>query len=701
MSIRFKILALLIIAVVLYGGIDLLVQMAVIRPSFLVLEHQDAEQDMDRCVKALFREIHHLEKFCYDWSAWDDAYAFIQDGNIQFAASNLVDTTYTQNDLNLIYFVGLDGKVVWGHCLDLETRKPLDLAEFPAGKWAPDHPLLAHHSPESIIKGMVATSMGAVMVASCPIVKSDRTGPVLGSLIMGRFLNDDLVRLLSEQTQVPMRIQAFPAASPAPAGDPGPPPPTDYAYDLADPSVLGVSVRINDIQGHPLLQLRANVPRFIAKQAEQATRLDTLVPLMAGLIILLITVRVMGHTVLEPLHRLTRHVTDIGKSGALTPTDMTSRADEFGLLAAQFNRMIERLRRDNEERERAETALRASEAQLRAILQAAPDAVITASGEGVIESFNPAAQRIFGRGEAEAIGRPLTDLVAPDQSDEARGLLGKLAESTGQQTKLEATGVRADGSAFPVHAALGRARIGDRDLVIGVFRDITDLRKLHEKVMQTRHLAKLGEMGAAVAHEIRNPITGISALLQNLHKELPEDDPHREAMEEALRQIGRMNDTVQQMLTYARPWQLNRQSRDLRVLLEEQCAAFQTACSDAGHAIAVDPGPPIPAAIDPVLFEQLIQNLLQNAVEAMAKPGRIDVTLQASPEAIRVCMADTGCGLDPAHAEALFEPFFTTKTRGTGLGLAICRRIMEAHGGSIAITGQPGQGAQVTIEFPA
>ena len=166
----------------------------------------EAEKDLNRCLEALRREIHYLDEFAHDWAAWDDAYAFVQDGNMDFIRSNLVRTTFIDNRLNVIILLDLKGRILWNKVLDLKTGDDLDIAQFPADRFPLSHVLMAHTKDiESSVAGVYATDKGPLLVASRPVIPSLHIGPAKGYMIMGRFLNENYMQTLADQTKVDHR----------------------------------------------------------------------------------------------------------------------------------------------------------------------------------------------------------------------------------------------------------------------------------------------------------------------------------------------------------------------------------------------------------------------------------------------------------------------------------------------------------------
>jgi signal transduction histidine kinase len=222
-----------------------------------------------------------------------------------------------------------------------------------------------------------------------------------------------------------------------------------------------------------------------------------------------------------------------------------------------------------------------------------------------------------------------------------------------------------------------------------------------ERLRESEHLANIGQLAAALAHEIKNPLAGISGAIQVIAGDLAPDDSRRDVVDEILAQIDRMDATVRDLLVYARPKPPERQVHGVGAAVQRALTLLREEPAFDGievHREGLDCD--VEALIDPSQFQQVITNVLLNAAQACNQRGEITVRLSRDNSAARVEVADTGGGMTRAEAERAFEPFFTTKARGTGLGLPICKRIMDAHDGRIRLQSREGKGTRVVIELP-
>lgn len=235
-------------------------------------------------------------------------------------------------------------------------------------------------------------------------------------------------------------------------------------------------------------------------------------------------------------------------------------------------------------------------------------------------------------------------------------------------------------------------------------RQMQDLERAHyeQRISEAEHLASIGQLAASLAHEIKNPLAGISGAIQVLGAGMAADHPHREIIAESLRQIDRLDAAVRDLLIYARPKPPEKSRVDLAelighvlVLLREE-PAFRHV-----RVLCENMETPCLVQADEAQLHQVISNLLLNAAHACERGGTIRCRLDEADALVRLTVEDNGCGMASDVLVRVFEPFYTTKARGTGLGLSICKRIVEAHRGAMDIESKIGKGTRVTVEIPA
>jgi len=252
--------------------------------------------------------------------------------------------------------------------------------------------------------------------------------------------------------------------------------------------------------------------------------------------------------------------------------------------------------------------------------------------------------------------------------------------------------------------SLLRDERGEVSGTLGVFQDLTQVRRLEEEMRRNEHLAGLAEMAAGIAHEIRNPLASLSGVMQVLRSELAPKGEHRKLMDIALREMDRLDTIIAAFLTSTRPVEVHLSRCDLAAVLEETVkllynhADYRPSITTQLHV----GDPPLWVWADADQLRQVMWNLLLNAVQAMPAGGVLSVRADRPQVGggVEVKIQDTGKGIRPEHLRQIFTPFFTTRHGGSGLGLSIVHRIVEAHHGRILVESREGQGTQVTLSLP-
>jgi len=224
---------------------------------------------------------------------------------------------------------------------------------------------------------------------------------------------------------------------------------------------------------------------------------------------------------------------------------------------------------------------------------------------------------------------------------------------------------------------------------------------MQERLTEAEHLAQIGQLAASLAHEIKNPLAGISGAIQIIRDAMKPDEPHRHILDEVLRQVSRLDGTVKDLLVYARPKPPRFRKCNLDQLLARALQALREQPEIQRVRLEYVNSQRLPTIeADDNQLEQLLTNLLLNAAQASAKDGLVRLLGTPTPDGVRLVVEDHGHGMDQEVCRRATEPFFTTKAKGTGLGLPICRKIVETHGGRIAIRSAVGQGTVVSVDLP-
>lgn len=374
--------------------------------------------------------------------------------------------------------------------------------------------------------------------------------------------------------------------------------------------------------------------------------------------------------------------------------------------------------RDISERKRAETELREREARMRSILDTAPDAIVVIDEAGTVQSFSVSASRLFGYKPEEVIGKNVRILMPSPYREEHDSYIRRYLD-TGERRIIGigriVVGRRKDGTTFPMELAIGELRLQDRRLFTGFIRDITERqqaeRRLQDLQAQLTHVSRVSDMGAmatAFAHELNQPLGAAMNYLNAVRRWLEQSSEVRaprmlEGTQRAVAEVARASQIIQRIRQFIAKGRTERAWGKLGKLVEESAALALVGTADRPVNIHLQIPSGLPEVhMDRVQIQQVLTNLIRNAVEAMAESPKREVAVSAlaADGTVEIAVADTGPGIAPEVARELFKPFVTTKSTGMGVGLSICRSIVQSHGGELRAEGNPAGGATFRFTLP-
>lgn len=375
--------------------------------------------------------------------------------------------------------------------------------------------------------------------------------------------------------------------------------------------------------------------------------------------------------------------------------------------------------RVHQELEEQREALEDREARLTSILDTVLDATIVSDENGIIISFNSAAVRQFGYSEAEAIGQNLKLLMPQPYRKEHDGYMHRYIQ-TGEKRIIGVdrvvVGQRKDGSTFPMKLAVGEIRRGDRRFFTGFVRDLTEreesaarLQEVQAELARLARLNEMGEMASTLAHELNQPLSAIANYVHGCARLMQDATSERDLqIKDALKDAGEQSVRAGQIIRHLREFvtkgETHKTSESLRQLVEEAGALALVGSREKGVRTIFNFAPGDDRVlVDRIQIQQVLTNLMRNAIEAMketaAKEIRVSVA-HASGHTLSVTVEDSGPGISPEIAGNVFKPFTTTKAGGMGIGLSISRRIVEAHGGEMTVSGSDLGGACFSFTLP-
>jgi two-component system sensor kinase FixL len=349
-------------------------------------------------------------------------------------------------------------------------------------------------------------------------------------------------------------------------------------------------------------------------------------------------------------------------------------------------------------------------ALFQAIYNTAPDAIIVIDRGGIVRAFNAAAERQFGWPASEALGQNVKMLMPSPYREAHDGYIAHYL-TTGEARIIGVgrvvVGLRRDGSTFPMELSVDEVETPDGLCFVGFIRDLTErqetearLQDLQSELTHMSRLTAMGEMASALAHELNQPLSAIANYLTGSRRLIERGELDAKviggAIDKASEQALRAGDIIRRLRAFVSPAESERTVERVTKLVEEASALGLVGAKEKDIQVSfrIDPEADLVLA-DRVQIQQVLVNLIRNAVEAMEGEPRRELVIGSRPAddgMVEITVSDTGSGIAPEMLKNLFQSFFTTKAEGMGVGLSVCRTIVEAHGGQINAEPNPGGG---------
>jgi PAS domain S-box-containing protein len=735
MSIRYKTLIMIGSIFIVLLVVLLITARMVMLNSFLSLEKADTLLNTQRGLSALDSVLTNMNYTLGDWAPWDDTYEFMQTRYPEYIKSNLTDEALATLQFNFMVFVDQKGKMAFAKFVDLKTKREVStplvlLTKILTTPLLTQPPNASRHQ-----SGVLMGPAGPVLVCSQPILRSDFSGPIMGTLIVGRYLDEKTIQGLSAVTHLHLSMftvdqtkdisiwhkllmQEFETKKPT-------------RFEVLDAKQAVGYALLRDIEGLPVLVLRVDVERLIYQEGLKAMKYYVFSLLAIGLGFIIVIMAALEKVVLRPLSRLQAKVDQIGREGQPEQRVPVHSRDELGDLAGQINQMLDqlqknglelaesniRLNRDIQERIEAEKALRESEQRFRELAELLPEAIFEMTLEGKITFVNQKAYEYFGYTPADfEKGLNAFDMLSPEERQRVKENIGRI--SAGEKSGLnEYQVVRKDGSNFPALFHSAPITCNGRPVGLrGFFIDITEKKRIEAQLKQSQRLESIGTLAGGVAHDFNNILMGVQGCASLMLAETEPVHPHFEYLKNIENYVRSAANLTRQLLGFARGGKYQVKSTDLNELVQRTANMFgrtkkeiviHTRYQKDLWSVEVDQGQ----------VEQVLLNLLVNASQAMPAGGDLYLETQNAVldenqvlscqlrpgPFVKVMVTDTGMGIDEKILDRIFDPFFTTKEmgRGTGLGLASTYGIIKSHGGIINAFSEKGMGSTFTFYLPA
>lgn len=340
---------------------------------------------------------------------------------------------------------------------------------------------------------------------------------------------------------------------------------------------------------------------------------------------------------------------------------------------------------------------------LRSAVENTNEAFVTIDSGHRVVFFNKAAEKVFGCKRDEVVGNDLNVIMSPDcskgHSQAVKNYLKtRVPNRIGHETEMVA--IRKNGETFPANISFSVSEVENDLYFTGIVTDLTETKKLQEKIIRSEKLAALGQVVAEISHEIKNPLMMIGGFAKQLAKRSL-DEKSNEKLNIIAAEVARLERLISEMREFYRPVDLRFETINLTDLIREVMDLVKPDCEKKGIVMHFDEDSDFFVDADRDKLKQVLLNLVKNAIEAMETDGRLGVETRKRDGKIAISISDSGGGIPKRDEEKIYSPFFSTKQNGTGLGLSVSKTIIEAHGGcALTMESDEGKGTTFTIIMP-
>ncbi len=687
--------------------------------NFEQLEEDRALVNATRLQNAFASEIARLNDVTMDYSTWNETYRFVEGSNPKYVETQLYDSVFATVKINAIAIANRSGRLLVQKGADFYTSKKLSPP--------PEFLKYVSFSARGLdagsgkMQGVLSSSVGPMLITSQPILKSEGTGQGNGVLSMGRFIDPPMMKTLSKNMQLPVKLYRY--------SDSGLSTElqsvintklknTEVAAQISGDKTIASYVRVNDVFGKPAIFLKAENDRKIYAHGLDSLNYYFWSTLLIGLAFCALVLGLLERFILSRLSHLSQGVSTIGSQGTLSARVYLPGQDELTHLATTINYTLDQL-------QQAQQALQNSEERYTLAVIGAKDGIWDWDLLNNTVYFSPRWEKILGYGSAE-FERSLGAWFEHQHPQDLPALKAAIdAHLTGDTPYLqhEHRIIRKDGTECWVmcRGSAVRDRKGTPYRMAGSLTDISD-RKAATQLLarQAEELARsnqeLEQFAYIASHDLQEPLRKIEAFGDRLKRKYDKtlDEQGHDYLARMQNAAGRMRTLIQDLLAFSR---VTTQSRgftalSLSALLQEVLGDLEVRIQETNAQVTVSDLPTLEA--DALQMRQLFQNLIGNALK-FQPPGVAPIvqieckqeTFAESQEAQSFCcitVADNGIGFDEKYLDRIFKVFQRLHGRneyeGTGIGLAVCAKIVERHGGQLTAQSAPDQGATFMITLP-
>ena len=659
--------------------------------NFQNIENKEAKLMAEKAAQVMQSDIDGLEANAMVFANWNETYDFVNGKNSNYIETSLHDSTFINLNINILIIVNSQKEVIYRLAYD-NGELPLPRGFY--NQLTNTSLLLTNNYSTQNIKGVIMVQDLAYEIVALPILHNDQTGPIAGTLIVGRLLDSDVSSFISEQVSLPVSIEAHSDSS----GN------EDIQTSIVDQNNISAVKVVRDIYGNDVLDIRIVMSREISSNALSSQWSLLFLMVLIGIGMLFTTLYALDRLVLKKIYRLERGVRSIEKRGDPDGRVENLGDDELGNLATTINNMLDAV-------QRTESKLTESERRFKAVVQDQTEIIYRTTMDGEIAFANDQFKSFFGIDPTTLVGVKFLPVTGEEYEQMLSARMAMLTPAE-PVFDFEQSNTRQDGELrylhWSVRGVFDEAQVLKEYQWVG--RDTTEKMRMLEKLHQTERIESLGVLAGGIAHDFNNMLTSLMGTLATAKKGMDPNDPRYHRIEEGERSIIRATHLTKQLLTFSKGGDPIKHPVDVPRFVRD---AADFSSHGTGVNLIHDYKNVWKIDGDEGQLFQVISNLVINARQAMPSGGTIklsacnrlissDMGLPIpSGRYVEITVSDNGIGIPPENMNRIFDPYFTTKRDGTGLGLTIVHSVVLRHNGHIEVESEVGTGTKFHVFLPA
>ncbi|WP_440948492.1 CHASE4 domain-containing protein [Methanosarcina sp. T3] len=687
---------------------------------YLDLEEQDIGEKLELVESNFQGEVSRISSLNHEWASWDKTSEFIENGNPAYVNSYLTDEIFSKAGINLVLYVNNSGGIVYEKVIDPETGEKLQMPSD-LQKIVPERENLLARHPGDQKSGLIRTENGPLIISSRPVLTSTDSGPVRGTLIMGRYVDEALLNKISGIQGVQVTLEKIVDFEPEPASyfedrfpfqNPEIEIHEQHSIEVIDEKWISGYISIKDLEEEPGILIKVNSPRTLYTQGKHNLVFFIIIFSLACVIVAIATNYLLKRLIISNLTEIESFVTDIGEENNLSRRLEIKGGDEFIRLSRGINGMLHDL-------ELSQKEVMHRESEKHALLNSLREVIIYLDSELRIVWTNSKINEYFGEG-AEAITGQTHHELWGDKSPFLAPFVRK-ALKNGKTQSFEINikdNDRWKGETWSVTIGSVRDKEGKLIGAIESILDITEVKKSEEKMLQAKILAEnsnrsKSEFLSNMSHELRTPLNSVIGFADLLREESfgPLNEKQKKFIgnistsgKHLLRLINEILDLSKieagKMEFKCTEFSVKEKFDEIRNILfpvfSKKKIRIEFEIEDGITTVYSDEGK----------FLQILYNLISNAIKFTEEGGLVKVNARKTGDMLQLSVKDTGIGIAEEDIRKIFHPFVqvdsssTRKYEGTGLGLTLVDQMVKLLGGEILVFSHPGIGSEFICRIP-